>query len=386
MFNSYSYDRYADETNANDTSDDYGEIHSPSYGYDGVCNSAEEKILSILKESKSILLGYFYRILLSFVCFVIFFYFYRGMIFINDVYFYDAKTYTFRDRIHEMINDKNLPFLRKFTDWLFYPYALIIFLKFVLFRPPVFNVQIFLRFSSIYIFTYLIRGINVIVSSIPPPHSKCNPFVIESTKMKTLVSFLFREKRQIPCTGVLFSGHVYFVLLAYIIVAQNSGILFNITMFAYAALISVSIVASKYHYSIDAMFSILFAPFIYNLYFCSIDSYGVQFFNKMNNNYQKPSRTFKRTILQTSLFVKCISWIEQISALLALGNKVKSIDKLVNENELVDPELLRKFNLVSYLFGFSETEDLLNLYRGSHKDHFTYWRKLKNKFGRRSKI
>ncbi|BAM41920.1 uncharacterized protein TOT_040000300 [Theileria orientalis strain Shintoku] len=352
------------------------------YKYDGEV-SLEREVVEALNEGRKLIYGCLFRMLILIPTFLLFYTFYRGMVFLIDVYFHDHTLERFLDRLHENIDDRHLPFINRMSDGLFYAFVVVLMLRFILFYPVLFNVQVLLRFAYIYVFTYLLRGLAVIFTTIPSPYPYCVPLRISDKWWKTYATMMFGEEGKLDCTGLLFSGRAFIMFLGLIILGQNSGPLFTMLMTLYALVTAVMIVATKFHYTVDVMFSLLFAGSFYYFYYSRIDSFGVYFLNKINSAKHKEEEDLKMSKLESSAVTRGFAELEQLPKLISVGHKLKSLQPLVYGSSNISDGVFKEYKSMVYFFGIKECDDLLSLYRGTKSFNFSYWKRLRLKLRRR---
>ncbi|UKK02832.2 hypothetical protein MACK_002929 [Theileria orientalis] len=352
------------------------------YRYEGDV-SLEQEVVETLAEGRNLMYGFLFRFLILIPTFFIFYTFYRGMVFLIDVYFHDHTLERFLDRLHENIDDKHLPLMSRISDGMFYSFVVVLMLRFVLFYPVLFNVQVLLRFASVYVFTYLLRGMAVIFTTIPSPYPFCVPLKISDRWWKTYATMMFGGEGKLDCTGLLFSGRAFIIFLGLIILGQNSGPLFTMLMTLYALATTVIIVATKFHYTVDVMFSLLFAASFYYLYYSRIDSFGVHFLNKINSKQYMEEEDLRMSKLERSAMTRWLASLEQIQRLISVGYKLKLLHPLVYGNSNLSEGVYKEYKMMVYFFGIKECDDLLSLYRGTKSFNFSYWKKLRLKHRKR---
>ncbi|UKJ89835.2 hypothetical protein MACJ_003089 [Theileria orientalis] len=345
--------------------------------------SLEQEVIETLTEGRNLIYGCLFRLLILIPTYLLFYSFYRGMVFLIDVYFHDHTLERFLDRLHENIDDRHLPFISRMSDGMFYSFVVVLILRFALFYPVLFNVQLLLRFSSIYVFTFLLRGLAVIFTTIPSPYPFCVPLKISDKWWKTYAMMLFGGQGELDCTGLLFSGRAYIIFLGIIILGQNSGLIFTMLMTLYSLATAVMIVATKFHYTVDVMFSLLFAASFYYLYYSRIDSFGVHFLNKINSQQYRDEQDLRMTKMEGSAMNRWFASLEQIPRLISVAYNLKRLQPLVYGNININEGVYKDFKTMVYFFGIKECDDLLSLYRGTNSFNFSYWKRLRLKRGKR---
>lgn len=290
----------------------------------------------------------------------------QGLLIILSDSYYVQGTPPLKDRTHELVEPIKWLFSIKVANLMiaFLVFALIV--RIAIFFPYILSVQLFIRLLILESILYLNRGIFIILTTVPSPYNNCVPGSYKTHWEVIKAIVLGYAGRRDPCTDVIISGHTMSTVMAAIFLIHHSRrCILNIFIALYTMIAIVFIVASKYHYTIDAGFGAIFALVLYFMYFTIIDQYGIACIRKTTEGIKEER--------SCGIIHKIICFMENIPERIRLGHQLSQVHASIQKNEIeVKEEDKTQIDTLCQQFGVLDMKDLSEMYRGNKRCNFYY--------------
>lgn len=123
------------------------------------------------------------------------------------------------------------------------------------------RVGIFTRLFSVWGIVFILRGVSVVLTSLPDPSDLCREHRAAASAWKWLLPMAYPI-----CGDLFFSGHTVMFVLCALVWTRYGGRLPAAAAWLVAAAGVLSLIATRYHYSIDVLYGALIATVMWVLY------------------------------------------------------------------------------------------------------------------------
>ncbi|EAN31983.1 PAP2 superfamily C-terminal family protein [Theileria parva strain Muguga] len=351
--------------------------------------SMEIEMKSALKQCMSMLKSYLFRIFIIIIALIAVLYFQGLLMLMSDTYYMKTNRIPLLDRVHELLEGVNHPFSPALCNTLMFIIVWVGILRIVFFTPLFYLFQMALRYIFLFGSAYFIRGFYIFATTVPSCYLNCNPDLKKRSFFPLLIRIIAGYMGLVTnCTDLIVSGHTVFTVITAILFVENSKYLVTkIIITLYTGFVLFLIVACKYHYTVDVLLGLTISVLLHYFYYTRVDDFGTYIHNKIFNSGSEIFLGARKTKLHYSLITKFIVKMELLEERLILGQKLRTLYLRVNDQKnLIDKNLLKKFNHMVRLFGADESDDLLTLFRGTRRMNFYYWKYLYRKMFKKKKI
>ncbi|BAM41921.1 uncharacterized protein TOT_040000301 [Theileria orientalis strain Shintoku] len=355
----------------------------------GEDTSVEYEVKSAINQFRQMLGMYLFRVVMILILLTLVLFFQGILMFLSDKHYMKTRRIPLPDRIHEIVDRFNHPFSPALCDATMFIFVFAGILRVVMFTPLFYTLQMILRYVTLFGSGYFIRGFFVYVTTMPSCYRNCTPDLTNRGFFQFFIRILAGYMGIVTnCTDLIISGHTMFTVITCVLLCENLRFLASkIVCCLYTVMVLFFIVACKYHYTVDVLFGLLLSVLMYYFYYSKIDDYGINLYNKIYHSRSKAVQDSRVTSTHDSYLTALLASFEMLEERMVLGQKMRTLYLLVNsEKNLIDKNLLRKFNRYVHLFGADESEDITTLYRGTKRFNFYYWKSLYRIIFRRKKI
>ncbi|UVC54446.1 hypothetical protein MACJ_003993 [Theileria orientalis] len=339
----------------------------------------ESEVKSVIKQYIRVEILLFLRLVLTGVYVVVVVFILGFSMYFSDLIYLKTSRVPVPDRIHEVLDRFNHPFNKIFCDILMQLFFSAAVLRLAFFSTHLYVYHVAIRVVLFIGTGNLIKSFFIIMTTMPACQYNCNP-QLHGVTYKTLFLRFFQGMTGIVdnCTDLIISGHSLYTIYSCVILYENlKNVTLKVIFVLYAAFVLFLIVVSKYHYTVDVVFGLFISWFMHYFYYSRLDDYGVYLYNKIYHSRSKKFQEIRMTRSHERFLTKFVANLEMLEDRLVLGQKMRTLYLLLkNKKDMIDPMLLRNFNIVVHLFGAYESDDITTLYRGTKNFNFSYWKTL----------